>query len=98
MQGQKIQAATVRSLKLNTVEQKVHSQCHVPMADNTPAPNIIVPLVPSPVPMTTSVDNVCIRSLVNLLDRLVTQHTQVPMNPRAQVAVPHSSQKLCRVL
>ncbi|KAJ8009659.1 hypothetical protein DPEC_G00093480 [Dallia pectoralis] len=64
MQGQKGQAATVRSLKPSTVEHKVHSQCHVPMADNTPAPNTTVPSVPSPVPMTNAVvDNVCMRSL-----------------------------------
>ncbi|KAJ7998450.1 hypothetical protein DPEC_G00205070, partial [Dallia pectoralis] len=99
MQGQKsLQAATVRSLKPSTVEHKVHSQCHVPMADNTPAPNTTVPSVPSPVPMTNAVvDNVCMRSLVNLLDRLVTQQTQVPAHPRVQTAVPNSSQKVCRV-
>ncbi|KAG1950297.1 hypothetical protein F2P79_010868 [Pimephales promelas] len=63
-------------------------------ADSTPAPDTTAPSVPSPVPMTAaSVDNVCMRSLVNLLDRLVTQHTQVPASPRVQAAVPHSSQK-----
>lgn len=98
MQGQKTQAATVKPLKVSTVEHKVLSQFHVPMAENTPASNTTVPSVPSLVPMTTaSVDNVCMRSLVNLLDRLVTQHTQVPANPRAQAAVPHSFQKVCRV-
>lgn len=98
MQEQKIQAATVRPLKPSTVEHKIHSQCHVPMADNTPAPNTSVLTVPSPVPITTAtVDNVCLRSLVNLLDRLVTQHTQVPANPRAQATAPHSFRKVCRV-
>lgn len=98
MQEQKIQAATVRPLKPSTVEHKIHSQCYVPMADNTPAPNTSVLTVPSPVPITTAtVDNVCLRSLVNLLDRLVTQHTQVPANPRAQATAPHSFRKVCRV-
>lgn len=98
MQGKKTRAAAVRPLKPSTAEHKVHSQCHVPIADNAPVLNTTVPSVPSPVPTpAASVDNVCMRSLVNLLDRLVTQHTQVPANPRAQATVPRSSQKVCRV-
>jgi len=98
MQGKKTRAAAVRPLKPSTAEHKVHSQCHVPIADNAPVLNTTVPSVPSPVPTpAASVDNVCMRSLVNLLDRLVTQHTQVPANPRAQATVPCSSQKVCRV-
>lgn len=98
MQGRKARAATVKSLKPSTVEHKVHSQYHEPIADNAPIPNTAVPSVPSTVPMTAaSVDNVCMRSLVNLLDRLVTQHTQVPANLRAQATEPRSSQKVCRV-
>lgn len=98
MQGKNTRAAAARSLKPSTVEHKIHSQCHVPVADNAPVPNITVPSVPSPVPMTAaSVDNDGMRSLVSLLGRLVTQHTQVPTNLRAQVTVPRSPQKVCKV-
>lgn len=98
MQGKKAQAAAVMPLKPSIVEHKVHSQCHVPIPDNIPVPNTTVPSVPPPAPMTTaSVDNVCMRSLVNLLDKLVTQQTQVPANLRAQATVPRSFQKVCRV-
>lgn len=98
MQGKKTRAAAVKPLMPSTVEHKVHSQYHEPIADSAPVPNTTAPSVPSPVPMSSaSVDNVCMRSLVNLLDRLVTQHTQVPANLRAQATVPRSFQKVCRV-
>lgn len=98
MQGKKVQAAAVMPLKPSIVEHKVYSQCHVPIPDNIPVPNTTVSSVPPPAPMTTaSVDNVCMRSLVNLLDKLVTQQTQVPANLRAQATVPRSFQKVCRV-
>lgn len=98
MQGKKARAAAVKPLKPSTVEHIVHTQYHEPIAENALVPNTTAPSVPSPMPMAAaSVDNVCMRSLVNLLDRLVTQQTQVPAHLRAQATVPRSSQGRCRV-
>lgn len=98
MQGLKARAAVVGPVKPNSGEHIVYSQCYAPVATDTLSTNITVPSAPSPVPMTgTGVDNDCMRSLVNLLDRLVTQQTQVPASLDAQVTVPRFSQKACRV-
>lgn len=74
MQERKTRAAVIRPTKPSTVEYKVHSQCHVSKVDNTSVPNATVQSVPLSVPSTVScVNNDCMKSLVNLLDRLVTQ-------------------------
>lgn len=98
IQVKKTRAAAARPLEPSATVHKVHSQCHVPMVDSTPVLNTATSSAPFPAPPTVAgVDNDCMRSLVNLLDRLVTQHTQVPANFSTQAAVPHSSRKECRV-
>ena len=96
----------IRSFKRGASVQQVHSQCQVPMVDNVVAPVMdkapvlsAASPVSSPVPAAAAagVDNDCMRSLVNLLGQLVTQHTQVPAGFNAQAAVPHSFQKVCKV-
>lgn len=102
MQEKKTRAAVIRSTNPSTVEHKVHSQCQVSKVDNTPVPNVTVQPVPLSVPSTVScVTNDCMKSLVTLLDQLVTQQTQVPANfvPdfSSRSAAPHSLRKVCRV-
>ena len=88
----------VKPLKPSTVMCKAHSQCHVPMADDATVMNTAVsPLQPPVPPAHADVDSDCMRSLVNLLDRLVTQQTQVPVNLNTQPIVPQSPRQPCRV-
>lgn len=53
--------------------------------------------VPSPAAAFPADTNDCVRSLVNLLDRLVMQQTQVPANLGALAQIAQSSQRTCRV-
>lgn len=86
----------------NTAVHKLHSECQVSLATNTSGLHVDPPTVPSPVPLpaapiAATVDGDCVRSLVNLLDRLVMQQTQVPANLSARATVAQSSQRPCRV-
>lgn len=96
MQEKKARAAAVKPLQPSTVDQRVSSWCQVPVVDNTPVLNATVSAGLSPAPSASAnVDNDCMKSLVSLLDRMVTQQNQVPAN--ISTPVPHSSQKVCRV-
>lgn len=97
MQDKKSRSAAARPLKPSVVEHRANS-CHVPILEEAPLLNTAAPPRQPPAPLTTAgVDNDCMKSLVNLLDRLVTVHTQVPSNPGTQAAMPRSSQRVCRV-
>lgn len=99
MQEKKSQTVTTGQLKQNTVERQVLSQSQVPMVDNAPVLNSTVSSTPSSLPpAVASADTDCMKSLVSLLDRLVTQQTQVPANLSSRAAVSHSFQKVCRLL
>lgn len=96
MQGRRSRKTTAKSTMLIPSERKVLSQCHV--ADAGKVVNVDEASVSSQAPVTTAnVDNDCMKSLVNLLDRLVTQQSQVRKNPGSHAATPRSFQKPCRV-
>ena len=82
MQDKKTRAPVVKPRQPTPVEHKVEhkvsSQCQGPVAESSHAQNASVLAGPPPAPpAATSIDNDCMRSLVSLLDRLVTQ-TQAP--------------------
>ena len=97
MQDKKSRSAAARPLRPSVVEHRAHS-CHVPMLEEAPLLNTAAPPSQPSAPSTTAgVDNDCMKGLVNLLDRLVTMHTQVPANPGTQAAMPRSFQRVCKV-
>ncbi|KAK0142420.1 hypothetical protein N1851_019864 [Merluccius polli] len=82
MQDKKTRTAAARPLKPSVVEHRAHS-CHVPMLEEAPFLDTAAPAIPPPAPLTTAcVNNDCMKGLVNLLDRLVTVHTQSACQPR----------------
>lgn len=97
MQERKTRVAFVKSFDSNVPPRKVHSQSHVPAVDDTIPRSTSVPsVIPQPSPV-APVDNDCMRSLVSLLDRLVTQQTQSAAATCNPTTAPHSYQKVCRV-
>ena len=125
MQERKSRATAGGQREAGVVERRFRSQSHVPMVDFAPDLNTTVPSapssspspapslastpapVPSPAPALGGDDYM--RSLVGLLDRLVTMQTQVPASavvqppahtPRPASAAgraPDAPQRLCRV-
>ncbi len=100
MQEKKTQATASKSLKPCTAVHKAHSQYHVPTVDDAPVLTTAVLLtVPSSVPSDAGgVDNNCMKSLVFLLDHLLTQQTQVQANFGPQATLPNTSQKVLQGL
>ncbi|KAF7669949.1 hypothetical protein LDENG_00105420 [Lucifuga dentata] len=97
IQEKKIKA-TVTSHRLNMGERKVHSQSYMPMVDNVALLNSAQSPVPSIVSTAqSSLDNACLKSLVGLLDRLVTQQTQIPVNPCNQPVASQTPRRACGV-
>lgn len=80
---------------------KGYSHCH---AHKTDSPSVSETSgrtaqcgIPTPAtPLTTGVDNDCLRSLVSLLDRLVLQHGNDPRNQAARGAASQPLPRACR--
>lgn len=80
--------AAVRSPESTASVHKVHSQSQISAVDSSfvpPISNTVPSITPhQSAPVVAGSDNDCMRSLVNLLDRLVMQNVQVPANSRTQ--------------
>ena len=89
--------ASVTSHQSNTVTCKVHSQFHAPFGNSGSDPSTSAPPMQSPVSSTDSTGNDYMKSLVGLLDKLVTQQSQVPLNLNSQALASPAFHKACRV-
>lgn len=88
--------ASVKSAQPDTVKCKAHSQCQAPFVDSGPEPRPTSSMQSS-VPSAVSADNDYMKSLVGLLDRLVMQQSQIPVNVSNQAVLPVAFRKPCRV-
>ncbi len=82
------------SRSLNTTERRVCNQ--IPNVVETSAPNPTLSVPPSPMTQSGS-DTDCMKSLVSLLDHLVTQQTQFQASPHHQATTFQTYRKPCRV-
>lgn len=92
MQERKAQTYA-KSRNLYTTERRVgiQSQNVVEMSGSNPTLSVSTPLAQS------GGDTDCMKSLVSLLDRLVTQQTQFQASPHRQATAFQSHRKPCRV-
>lgn len=98
MQDRKSRTAAGGQFELGMVERRVRSQCHVPLVGEAPVLSAAASASPTPFPAPPDGpggDHDYMRSLVGLLDRLVTVQTQVPASATARV--PDIPRRLCRV-
>lgn len=89
---QTLKAEAARTPHSGTRVHEVHSQCQSTVlnnsSDSSSASSLALPV---------NADNDCMKSLVNLLDRLVTQQTQRTGNVPGHMSVPSLSHRSCRV-
>lgn len=91
---QERKAQTSKSQHLYTTERKVCTQS--PNVVDMSAANPVLSVQPSPLAQSGS-ETDCMKSLVSLLDRLVTQQTQFQVSPHPQPATFQTYRKPCRV-
>ncbi|XP_013867258.1 uncharacterized protein LOC106519938 [Austrofundulus limnaeus] len=100
LQERKSRAASIRLSTFDTSVRKVQSQSHVPKLDgasNADALKAQTQSLPFSSSTAVGVDVDCMRSLVSVLDRLITQQTQIPASLHTQSTLSQPSNKLCRV-
>lgn len=91
MQEKKTRAAG-RPQRPSSVERKILNHCSVDgMHVSTTS------ALPSSHKTHASTDDDCMRSLVSLLDRLVTQQARESVNPNTKMTAPKSFQRMCRI-
>lgn len=96
--SQEKKARAVIAPTRHKTEYRSHTQSCVPGAGEVPVSHCTAHLVSSPVPAAqSSLDNDSLRSLVNLLDRLVSQQAQAPVAPPSRPGNSQHSHRVCAV-